>query len=98
MPSRSSRTPTPGASKYATLKGGSTTPKVSFGDVGGDLLSSCLDTVTTAGDAILLARTRDGGAIAVNVLSDGETVKFWCASVDELRELLITLAEAASVV
>lgn len=58
-------------------------------------LRLCVDAVTRAGDAVLLARTSDGGAFSVRVLSDGQVFKSWPSSLEELHETLNMLADEA---
>jgi len=55
----------------------------------------CVVAILTAGDAVLFGTTRDGGAIAVQVMAGTEVAKFYASSQDEVQELLQELAIAA---
>lgn len=82
------------ASLYAALNGASAGRSVSYGQVSGDLLSRCVERVTNRGDALLLGRTTDGGALSIHVLSDGVVNKFYVSDASELMELLEGLIAA----
>lgn len=83
-----------GASRYAPLNGARTSGGLSYGQVEGSLLSTCVERVTDNGDAILFGRTTDGGALSIHVLSGGQADKFYVTDASELMELLLGLIAA----
>lgn len=81
-------------SPYAALNGARSGGGLSYGQVEGSLLSTCVERVTDHGDAILFGRTTDGGALSVHVLSNGVAEKFYVTDASELMELLLGLIAA----
>jgi hypothetical protein len=65
-----------------------------FRDV--DSLGSIVDSVLGKGDAIILARTSDGGAVCVTILSDDGRAKSYAADQEELNDAFAALAELYS--
>ena len=65
-----------------------------FADVPG--LVGTIDALVMSGRAILLASTRDGGALVVQILDEGQRFKAYAASDVELLELFDQLAELVS--
>lgn len=59
------------------------------------VLQDCVDSVLGAGDAIAFGVTKDGGAIAITIYSDGEAEKLYGGSTEELTELLEGIAGVA---
>jgi serine/threonine protein phosphatase PrpC len=57
-------------------------------------LGAIIDAILSSGDAIIIARTGDGGAIALTVLSDDGKVKSYAAGQDELDDAFAALAVA----
>lgn len=82
------------SSPYASLNGARSSGDLSYGQVEGSLLSTCVERVTDHGDAILFGRTTDGGALSVHVLSHGKADKFYVTDASELMELLLGLIAA----
>lgn len=82
------------ASPYAALNGARTSGNLSYGQVEGSLLSTCVERVTDHGDAILFGRTTDGGALSVHVLAGGRAEKFYVTDASELMQLLLDLIAA----
>lgn len=74
--------------RYASLAPSTDGGAVSYGGVGGDVLRDAVQSVTSNGDAILFGRTSDGGALTVQVLSGGKSVKWYPGDISELYELL----------
>ena len=66
---------------------------VSYLDADAKSLQECVESVTLAGDAVLFARTSDGGALSVRILSGGRTFAHYPASAAELSALLSELIE-----
>lgn len=93
MPSRGSAAADTGDSPYAALLGGRTRGGVQFSDLSGECIARACDAVTRRGDAVMFARTSDGGAVAVHVLHDKLVTKWYAKNVEELQELLDALAE-----
>lgn len=50
--------------------------------------------VTSAGDALMFGRTRDGGALVLTVLSGEERVRNYASNAEEIADLLKRLREA----
>lgn len=57
-------------------------------DIDPSTLRGCVDAVTTAGGAILLGLTTDGGAYSVCILQDNEKIKEYPHSAAECQDLL----------
>jgi len=83
-------------SVYAALSAVSGDQALSYGQVGADLLQECISAVTSRGDALLLGRTTDGGALSIHVLSGGQASKFYVTDASELMELLQGLIAAVN--
>lgn len=64
---------------------------VSYGDADPEGLRDCIESVTLAGDAVLFARTSDGGALSVRILSSGRTFMHYPTTSEGLNELLTEL-------
>lgn len=88
MPNTTAKRGSSAANLYAGLKRSGGDNGVSFGQVDGSVLRDCVERVTANGDAILFGRTTDGGALSIQILSSGETSKFYVTDVSELFELL----------
>ena len=84
-----------GAAKYGAVAGKGLGGSVSYSDIDAAVLQRVVESVTDANDAILFARSRDGGSFSVWVLSGGETAKFYAHQPSELVELLEGLSVAA---
>lgn len=64
----------------------------SWVDAAGALLA--IDSVIETGDAIIIGRTRDGGAIAVTLISGDEREKLYASDDEELSDLIQTVLRA----
>jgi hypothetical protein len=53
-----------------------------------------LDRVTRSGDALVIGRTRDGGAISITVISGDDREKLYASTDDELAAVITELCEA----
>jgi hypothetical protein len=62
--------------------------KLSYGGVKPQLLALVISAVTDCGDAIVFARTRDGGALAITVLAGEERKRLYGDSVGEITDQL----------
>jgi hypothetical protein len=82
-------------SPYASLLSNRSVGALSYGQVDGEALRSCLVSVVERGDAVLFGRTSDGGALSVRVLSHGQTYAFYATDASELLELLEGLTRGA---
>jgi len=70
-------------------------PKVSLGDV--SRLGLVLDTVLAEGAAVMVGRTRDGGAVVLTVLDGDNRHRTYCSSTAELEAALESLEAAFTV-
>jgi hypothetical protein len=77
-----------GPNKYARLHGEAGSGGLSIGQIDAPLLRDAIHTVVSHGDAILIGRTSDGGALSVRILSGGATECFYPTDASELLELL----------
>jgi len=66
--------------------------EVRWNDVDAETLRSAVDSVTCAGSAVILGRTRDGGAFSVVVLTDTDKIKEYPHGVEETNALLREIA------
>jgi hypothetical protein len=57
-------------------------------------VGAIIDGVISNGDAIIIARTSDGGALALTILSDDGRAKQYAAGQEELNAAFAALAEA----
>lgn len=70
---------------------------VQFQDVNASTLVEALDKWTGHGYAIILGRTSDGGAIAVQLLAGAWRHKLYASTPDELEALCVQLSSVGSV-
>lgn len=70
-------------------------PKLTWGDVGDEELRDMVDSVVAEGSALLLARTSDGGALVIQVLSGQGRHKLYPATVAELHEAVAKVTRIA---
>lgn len=91
MSSHQSKPSVVGKSKYTGVARNSGAGALRFGQVSGETLRECVDTVVAGGDAVLFGRTSDGGALSVRVLSNGVTEAWYPSDASELQELLEAL-------
>jgi hypothetical protein len=57
-------------------------------------VGAIIDGIVSHGDAIIIARTSDGGAVAITVLSDEGRAKHYAAGQEELDSAFAALADA----
>jgi hypothetical protein len=57
-------------------------------------VGSIIDGIVSHGDAVIIARTSDGGAVAITILSDDGRAKHYAAGQEELNEAFAALADA----
>lgn len=90
-------TPNPAVSKYAGLSEDVATGNVTWSDVDGRILKAALVAITEDGCAIILGKTKDGGALSITLLGPGQPVKRWPntgASAESFLEELRALASS----
>jgi len=61
-------------------------PKLYFTDVDANELAFAVASVVSAGDAVVLGRSRDGGALCITILAGDDKTRLWSASAFELSE------------
>lgn len=76
------------AGRYDSLQPTGTSKALSYSDIDAALLFDAVVAVTSVGDAIVFARTADGGAFSIRVLSGGQATKWWPDDVDGCNLLL----------
>lgn len=62
------------SSPYKPNTGGRVT---NWGDVDENVLSQCMDAITSNGDAALIGRSLDGGVLVLTVCAGAERIKFY---------------------
>lgn len=92
MSSKRGSTANPEDDPYGSIGGSSTSGTLQFAGVPEGVLTQAADAVTSRGDALVLSRTSDGGALSVRVLHDSLVTKWYASNLDELRSLLERLA------
>lgn len=80
---------------YGNDAGNSDVAALRYGNVDAELLRECVDSVSNAGDAILFARTIDGGAFVLRVLSDSGNGVWYPPSDEALVGVLQKVIEIA---
>ncbi len=68
---------------------------VRWGEVHAGAVLDALDAVQSAGDALLLGATRDGGALVITVCSGDQRHKFYPTSTEECEATLLDITNAA---
>jgi hypothetical protein len=68
---------------------------INWDAVDGAILLATVAAVTQAGDAIVLARSSDGGVLSITVCSGQERVKFYAKDGLEGNRILTTICEQA---
>lgn len=76
-----------GGGKYAGMKRSTARERASFSACG-EVALDAIDMVIDQGDAIILSRTSDGGAVAVTIIAGDERSKEYAASQAELDEIV----------
>lgn len=86
----------PRASRYSRLGvGKQEVAKASWEEADPDALWRAIIAATEAGDAIMLGKTRDGGALVLTILSGNDRVKQYAHDAEEIAELLREVRAAA---
>jgi len=62
--------------------------KATWEDAAAEDLWRCIWKVTDAGDALTFAKTRDGGAVVITILSEDERVKQYATGPEEIATLI----------
>lgn len=93
MPGKSNPASNAGRSRYEGIGGSGPSGGLSYKDVSPEALRNAIEGVSSQSDALVFGRTSDGGAFSVRVLSDKQVYKWYPASVEELQNLLHTLAK-----
>jgi hypothetical protein len=68
---------------------------VRWGDVDAVTILDALDACQSAGDALLLGATRDGGALVITVCSGDERFKYYPTSILEAETTLVDITKSA---
>jgi hypothetical protein len=84
-----------GSGKWSEYRQPNTGTRVSWGGVDPLALASCVDAITSNGDALLLGSSRDGTVLVVTVCSGDERAKFYYRSSEEANGGLNYLADIA---
>lgn len=95
MSSNRKAKPSSGRRGYGNDKGDSDSTALRYGNADAELLRECIDSVSGAGDAILFARTIDGGAFVLRVLSDAGNGVWYPPSDEALVGVLQKVIELA---
>lgn len=85
----------PARTKYGAASVSSSNSSISWAAVSGALCHDAICAVTEAGDAILFAKTSDGGALSLRVLCDGLVEKWWPSGVVEAESVLEGIKDSA---
>lgn len=95
MSGRVAATTVNGHGRYDEVRLGGSGEGLSYSALEPEVLCELIEAVTGAGDGILFARTVDGGALSIRVLSSGNVSKFYPSHVAELELLVDALIRAA---
>lgn len=87
--------PSTGRRGYGHDGGNGDSTALRYGNVDAELLRECVDSVSSAGDAVLFARTTDGGAFVLRVLSDSGNGVYYPPSDEALVGVLQKVIEIA---
>lgn len=87
--------PAKGTHRYASLEGADVKTTISFGDCDAELLYRTIEAVTDAGDAMVLGRTSDGGALSLRILSGGQSFASYFPTTLALENALRSVCEEA---
>lgn len=79
-------------SKYRNSGDGGT---VRWDSVDAAVLLAAVDAITEAGDAVVLARSSDGGVLSITVCTGPERVKFYSKDGLEANRTLLDISKAA---
>lgn len=87
------------AKRKATRYGGDSSrlskDEFGFHVVEGAILGRTIQAVTDLGDAIMFARTSDGGALTILVMTEGQKYRVYANDADSLRHALDDIYQAA---
>lgn len=86
----------PTANPYSKARSGTRTSSLTFLDFDSEELATFIEAVTLNGDCAMFARTRDGGAMCISVLHDGDTVKWYASNAEDLQAFLEDAREIIS--
>ena len=92
MPHKSRTAVNPEDNPYGSIGGSGTAGALQFAGIDEGVLTKAADAVTSRGDALVLSRTSDGGALSIRVLHDSLVTKWYAGNLDELHGLLERLA------
>lgn len=95
MPSKDRESGVPSRRGYSDSARGNGSGTVRYGAIEAELLRECVDYVTTTGDAVVFALTRDGGAFCVRVLSDAGNGCWYPPTPEALRNTLTNVIDIA---
>lgn len=85
-----------GANRYQRVGASApATEKASWEDAEADMLWKAITAVTDGGDAVMLSRTRDGGAVVLTLLAGDERMKHYATGAEAIARLLTETLEAA---
>lgn len=89
-------TPNPAVSKFAGLAEDAPRGAVEWSEVDGRAIKAAVCGATESGAALILAKTQDGGALAVTLLDGPRRVKKYFNSAGEAESWLMNLASLAN--
>lgn len=89
-------TPNPAVSKFAGLSADDTRGAVEWAEVDGRAIKAAVCGATEQGAALILAKTQDGGALAVTLLDGSRRVKKYFNSAGEAESWLMNVASLAN--
>lgn len=95
MSSNRKTPPGTGRRGYGHDEGNGHAEALRYGNADAELLRECIDSVSNAGDAVLFARTTDGGAFVLRVLSDSGNGVWYPPSDEALVGVLQKVIEIA---
>lgn len=82
--------------RLAALRDSRRRKQITWGDADDQKLSTAIEGLVEAGSLVSFGRTSDGGALMLNVVTDGAPSKFYVTTQEELDDLVTELAIAAS--
>lgn len=91
MPGKKRPTSDGAPDRYGGLTSHGSTEGLSFSAGKEGLLPRAVDSILSVGDAVLLARTSDGGALVIRPIHDGLSNPIYAASPQELDEALVAI-------
>lgn len=88
--------PTDAMKRFAAIQGGGEPEEFFWEEVDGTDVANMVNVVTKAGYGILLGRTRDGGALVVNIMRDGEKATIFINGKQEAKYKMAAIVTAAT--